>query len=440
MDQLVGHPYGSGLSLCVAGCAPDTGNLGVSALLLSILHACASYAPDARITVLDNGRGGGREDSVSIGGRRIRFTRCGANMSRRYHRSDNLVNMRLSAALGGLGNPTVRAIREADAVLDVSGGDSFTDLYGARRFKSMTIPKALAIKLGTPLIFVPQTYGPFEHEHTRAVAQRLVKAAKMAWARDTRNFNTLQELVGDDFDPARHRSGVDVAFALPKESPSNLPSWLCQLLHGPRERPLIGLNVSGLIYNNVLNASRQFGFTADYHDLIHGFLDRLVCQTKASILLIPHVTDRHGSVEADTPACRAVAERFASTQRVYSVEDLTTATELKWLIANMDYFCGTRMHSTIAGLSSAVPTSAIAYSKKTLGVFESCGQGAHVADPRHHDTKRCIDMLWAGWKGRAEMGDSLRKHIPEVLERANTQNREIFQMIHLGRSSTPAGP
>lgn len=45
----------------------------------------------------------------------------------------------------------------------------------------------------------------------------------MAWARDERSFDVLKDLLGDAFDPLRHRSGVDVAFGLPADSRRRMP-------------------------------------------------------------------------------------------------------------------------------------------------------------------------------------------------------------------------
>jgi len=95
----------------------------------------------------------------------------------------------------------------ADAVLDISGGDSFTDLYGEKRFWDVARPKLVALALGGPLILLPQTYGPFRDERLRQIASRIVDRAKMAWARDEHSFRSLRELAGNHFDPARQLCG-----------------------------------------------------------------------------------------------------------------------------------------------------------------------------------------------------------------------------------------
>ena len=52
-------------------------------------------------------------------------------------------------------------ITECDIVIDLTQGDSFTDIYGLNRFISYTLDKYNVEKLGVPLILGPQTYGPY---------------------------------------------------------------------------------------------------------------------------------------------------------------------------------------------------------------------------------------------------------------------------------------
>ncbi len=60
-----------------------------------------------------------------------------------------------------------RAIRSSVAVLDVSAGDSFADLYGSKRFDYICLFKEMAIQMKKPLILLPQTYGPFVSKISR---------------------------------------------------------------------------------------------------------------------------------------------------------------------------------------------------------------------------------------------------------------------------------
>ena len=95
--------------------------------------------------------------------------------------------------------------------------------------------------------------------------------------------------------------------------------------------------------------------------------------------------------------------------------------EVKWLIAQTDWFCGTRMHATIAAISSRVPTATVSYSDKAQGVFESCAQGEQVIDPRKLDTPEIVERLKSSFKFRADAEASLAEHLPSVKAKAAEQ-------------------
>ncbi len=410
------------------GAAPDTANLGVSALSLATLTGVLARVPSAKVTVLDFGRGL-RTDKVKCKGQEHQFFRYGSVNTRRIYRRESIYNMALSSYFGGLGHPVLRLFRESDAVLDVTGGDSFTDLYGDKFFNSITLRKQVLLKERASLILLPQTYGPFESPGNRRIAQDIVRRSTMAWARDERSFEVLRELLGDAFDPVRHRSGVDVAFGLPAVKPAEgalgaVAAWLAD-----KTTPLAGLNVSGLLMNRPETAARQYGLQADYGQAVLSLVRRLLKDSGARLLLIPHVVEPPGHYESDIEACNRVAHAVADVAggRVAVLPALHDPCEVKWVISQLDWFCGTRMHSTIAALSTGVPAAAIAYSPKTLGVFETCGQGAHVADPRQLDTNDVVEQLWHSWTARDEARQSLHAALPAVLRRPEEQMDAIVR-------------
>lgn len=413
-------------SICLVGMAPDTGNLGVSALCGSVLHGISTRVGNADLAVWDH-RSGTGPLSWRIGERDIQAVRYGAYHTKRLYRPECLWNIQTCARLGGLWNAAARKVLASNAILDISGGDSFTDMYGPWRFRAVTQPKLIAIEQGKPLILLPQTYGPFQEAPNREIARKIVCAAAMAWARDGRSFEVLKDLLGDAFDPARHRVGVDVAFGLPATRPSseNIAGALDWLERG--QTPLAGLNVSGLLLNRPREAAEQYGLKADYCQVLLTFVRRLMKESDARVLLVPHVVSPPGHHESDIEACETIAAELgnAYSDRVAVAPVVHDPCEVKWIIARCDWFCGTRMHSTIAALSSGVPTAAISYSPKTLGVFETCAQGEHVVDPQQQGTGEAVDHLWRSWLGRESARGSLGFALPKVLRQAESQLDEI---------------
>ncbi len=422
------------LKLCVFGAGPETGNLGVDALRLSLLAGIARRVESPQVTVFDFSSGT-RAGHARVAGRDLTYSLCGAVNTRRIYRRESLWQIRTAGRLGGLGNEAIRAIREADAVLDITGGDSFTDLYGRRRFRLVTLQKIIALEQRCPVILLPQTIGPFEGVTRWTLARRILRSVDSVWARGQASFRTLQQLLGEDFDENRHHCGVDLAFGLETREPEHpLPGPAAAWLSGNAIEPLVGFNVSGLISNHAAEARRRYGLRADYRRAVIRFMERVLRETDANILLVPHVFSRPGHKEHDPDACDAVATavKRLHDHRVTVVPEGYDAGETKWIISRTDWFCGSRLHSTIAALSAGVPTATAAYSVKARGVFETCEQDRHVADLRELDTDDVVDRLWRSFSSRQETRRQLEDELPRVLARVESQMDEI-----VSRCATP---
>lgn len=409
------------MRVCLLGAPDDTDNLGVTALSHAVVVGLATRLPGLDLTVFDNGFGV-RDEQGPHPESGLRYHRVGLRVSRRVYRPESLTRIRASARLGGLGNPAACAIGSADAVLDVSGGDSFADLYSRLRYRLTTEPKQLVLSRGRPLVLLPQTYGPFSSTGTQAAATRILRGATMAWARDEDSYGQLRVMLGHAFDPARHRQGVDVAFRLPPTpAVARLDGRLLGWLGQERAAPVIGLNVSGLLANDAAGAATRFGLRLSYPVMVRTLVRRLLDESDANMVLVPHVLGSNG--ESDEDAAMAVLGSLppAERGRVALAPALATPGEAKWLIGRMDWFCGTRMHATIAALSSGVPASAVAYSDKTRGVFATCGLAEDVADARRLNGREAVAQLLGSWRRRDEARTTLAAHLPAVLRCADEQ-------------------
>ena len=405
--------------------APDTGNQGVSALCYSAVAGLARRGHD-EICVADHGRG--RRDGTLAG---APVGLIGLTHTRRYWRGDSLTTVRALAKRGGRFNPAARAILSSDAVLDVSGGDSFTDLYGPHRFAAMVMTKQLALDNGLPLILLPQTLGPFQNASSLRVATNILTRARAVWVRDQASYDFLRDVLGQNFDPARHRLGIDMAVALPQAQPM-LPEAILRLLSANRDFPLAGLNVSGLLTHDPDAARAQFRL-ADRHDrqTEATALAALQADPKMQLLLVPHVNRAPGHPESDLDACQRLRAGLPTelAARVHVLDTALNAMELKWVLARLDWFAGARMHATIGAFSSGTPTLGLGYSDKTAGVFAQCGIGSHVADLRKLDAEKLGAMVARSIARRDRTRVDLAAALPELLNRAEAQMDAIAAQI-----------
>lgn len=409
--------------ITIVNAAPDTGNQGVTALCLSAVSGLAARKAGA-VAVADHGRGLRRGD-LGFG----EVDLVGLTNHRRYWRSDNLSSVRLFARLGGGPNPAARLMAQSRAVLDVSGGDSFTDLYGPRRFRAMSLTKQMAIEAGVPLILLPQTLGPWREPANKRLAANILRGARAVWVRDTQSLEMLADLLGSDFDPTIHRQGIDMAVSLPARTPSApLPSTIENWLAPGRGAPVAGLNVSGLLALDPDVAQATFGL-ADRHDRQIAAIARAVMMAvpELRLILVPHVHRPVGEAESDLAAAQVLARDLAVEfpDRVAVLDQPLGAMELKWVLSRLDWFAGARMHATIGAFSSGVPTLGLGYSDKQAGVFAACGIGADAVDLRRHETHILAAMAAMSVLSRDEIRADLAGLLPALHARAEAQMDEI---------------
>jgi colanic acid/amylovoran biosynthesis protein len=416
--------------------APGTGNQGVSALCLSAVDGLARRGATG-IAIHDHGRGH-RRQTWTLSGRQVDVNLIGLSHIRRPWRGDCLRTVRTMAWLGGAGNPAARVIANSRVILDVSGGDSFTDLYGEKRFRAMVLSKQLALDNGLPLVLLPQTLGPFRDPGRRAEAAAILRAAHGVWLRDAQSHALLQDMLGDDFDASRHHLGVDMAVLLPRAQPASvLPSTIAAWLAPGRGFPVAGLNVSGLLCHDPDAARAQFGLAARHTDQTEAAARAaLESDPEMRLLLVSHVQRPDGDPESDGTAAEALRARLARDygERVQVLPETLSAMELKGVISRLDWFAGARMHATIAGFSSGVPTLGLGYSDKAAGVFEQCGIGAHVADLRRLDADAVGAAVRASLDMRSRTQAALAVSLPGVLARAEAQMDGIAASIGLAHA------
>jgi colanic acid/amylovoran biosynthesis protein WcaK/AmsJ len=398
--------------ICVFGASLDVSNRGVLALGASVAQLFDQVSPGAAIVFHYGNRTGGTR-TLSSGDRHLDITIRNCRMSPRSRPSEHILVILALALLYRLGlrvlgrrNAWLRSLLTADLVGEICGGDSFSDIYGFRRFVSGCLPLASAAILGRPYVMLPQTYGPFRHAASRVIARWLLRRARALWTRDRHCEAIVYELCGRTpaFCP-------DVAFTMEATEPETLPISPSGLALGAHET-VIGVNVSGLLYMGGYTGRNMFGLRSEYRQTIDGLIAQLLASTSAKVLLVPH---EYGA-EKEVEACEAILDAFQHRfpDRIFMLAAPLNERELKWVIGRTQFFIGSRMHACIAALSQHVPAVGLAYSAKFLGVFQSAGVGDGVIDLRTVETNDAVAKTLATFEERTEFAKCLREQMPVI--------------------------
>jgi colanic acid/amylovoran biosynthesis protein len=411
------------LTVGLLGASFGTKNLGVAALTCGTVASVFHSFPNARLFLVDYGIEPATYEIMHPGGVatvelvNIRF-------SKRFYLRNNIAYLLFISFLLHLlpsckwrawiqrHNHVLKAIHEADVIGSIAGGDSFSDIYGLRRLIYVALPQVLVQILGKPLVLLPQTLGPFKGTFARAVARSIIKRSKMVYTRDPDGVEAIRGLTG--LDTERLAFAFDMGFALePHIKTERIPDWIARY---DRSIPLVGLNVSGLLYNGGYTRCNTFGIRVDYRRLIHDLIDLLVRKNGIHVMLVPHVFGTREDSESDVIACRKVYYNIGDRLReaLHLVEEEYDQHEIKALIGRCDFFIGSRMHACIAAISQCVPTVGLAYSRKFHGVFQSVGMEELVIDIRELDGNSIIAAVDRDYQLRSELREKLEAKIPAV--------------------------
>lgn len=256
-----------------------------------------------------------------------------------------------------LKNPTLLwktdAFENLDFVIDLCGGDGYTDNYGLIRLLAESMPVFGCRIKNVPCIFGPQTIGPFNTIIGKSIAKLTLGKLKETFVRDISSYKCCSELKIK----SETYQVIDVAFALPFEKKSYNDGYI----H-------IGINVSGLLYNGGYNHDNYFNLGFSYKEFIDQLIPTLLSDEKIKVHLVPHVIEDSEGVDDDYSVCRLIHENYPQCELPNKFK---TASEAKSYISAMDLFSGARMHSTIGAISSGVPVIPVAYSRKFNGLYDT---------------------------------------------------------------------
>lgn len=290
-----------------------------------------------------------------------------------------------------------QALGECDVVLDIGGGDSFTDIYGAKRFGYLWASKFTAKLLRKPLVLSPQTIGPFEKAWSRLLAGYIAGRAEKVFARDPKSFAALEEIAPD----AKAQLATDVAFAMAFD----------RVDHG--EGIHFGINVSGLLFNGGYSGANEFGMEIDYPAFTRKLITALLQRGDVKVHLVPHVLSDAMPQDDDRTVIATLAKEFS---RAHAAPDFADPIEAKSYIAGLDILVGGRMHACIAAHSSGVPVIPVAYSRKFAGLFEGILDYPHIIPVTGMTTDDALAFVLDRFETRGELAAACAASRPRVAE------------------------
>jgi colanic acid/amylovoran biosynthesis protein len=360
------------------------GNRGAEAMLVTTIGKIRDYQPGTRIIIFSYFP---RKDRQLVNDPEIDVLGCRPQDLVLWHFPFALLCwllglLRLRVPDRLLTRP-VRALRQCDALVDISG-ISFAD--GREKYLPFNVLVLWpALLLGIPVIKLSQAIGPCRHPLTRLSARLFLTRCHKIYARGKTTAAHLRDL---GLSPDQWEQAADVAFSyhprfsLSQENGERIEALVSELTaqHTDGQR-IIGLAPSSLVYSK----SGQ-----DYVDVFLRLMRSL--DADCHFLILPNAT-RQGSDKPnnnDLVVINAIKNRVQTElpsefgTRVHVVDyDINTAGS-RQLIALCDILVTSRFHAMVSSLSLGIPPLVIGWSHKyaeVLDDFDLARFAVDFADP-----------------------------------------------------------
>jgi polysaccharide pyruvyl transferase WcaK-like protein len=265
----------------------------------------------------------------------------------------------------------------------------------------------LGIVSGRPVVVWSAGIGSFNNRLTRFLARFVLNRVDMILAREEVTKDYLKAL---GINKPKMYVTADHAFSMEPVPSNRVAEILANEGISRNENPLIGISASQLIHRYAFpGVNSRDGKYHKYVEVMARTTDFLVDKLNAKVMLVPHVIT---PVEDDRIISRNIYERVGSKDNVMLVKGDYRADELKGLIGMCDMFIGCRMHATIASTSMGVPTIAVVYGQKSLGIIgDMMGQEKYIVEIGNYEPEGLLDELKAridsAWGNR----ESIKKEL-----------------------------
>ena len=248
----------------------------------------------------------------------------------------------------------IREYADFDLVIAAGGGYLLTRTNGGIfPLLVTTYDFYIANFFNKPYILYNQSIGPFYKKWQFNLLKPSLRKAKKLILREDISFKRLSE-----YNLSNIILSSDIAFNLTSQGNDILNRY-----------SFSEVNVNfGLTVRNWLTEDKQQIYESELAKFIETILSE---DDKAFFYFIPQVIYSEMG-DDDLVTSRKIfnmlSEKYKS--RVVIIDLDPSAEKLKYIVSQMNYFIGTRMHSNIFALSSLVKTIAIAYEPKTTGIMK----------------------------------------------------------------------
>ena len=184
---------------------------------------------------------------------------------------------------------------------------------------------------------------------------------------------------------------------------------------------IIGITVRNWNFPNVKDKNKA---KENYLKAVADSMDFIIEKYNSVFVFVPQVIVEFGD---DTETAKEIKKIMKNSNKFVIRNDDYSPYEIKAMASNCDYFIGTRMHSNIFATSMKIPTTAIAYEKKTNGIMETVNMSDYVVEIDTITKEELINTIEKMINNRKEIIKILNKRILEIREEIEEKTIKVLK-------------
>ena len=248
----------------------------------------------------------------------------------------------------------LKALSESDIIIVCGGG-----FLGGKKYDSLMHVYQMYVNtlFNKPVFVMGNSIEPMNNGIVKKYTEKVLKKMDYFFAREEITYEYIKTILPKE----RYCLIPDMAFMLRDEEKN------FDFINNIRKESniIFGITVRNWNFPRLDNREKAMD---NYISSISKAMEYLINNYNSSFIFIPQVTVKSGD---DTIVAQKIKDRLpAKIKEKFTIRtDDWSPIEIKSVIGNLDYFIGTRMHSNIFATSMKIPTTAIAYEKKTNGIM-----------------------------------------------------------------------
>lgn len=297
----------------------------------------------------------------------------------------------------------IREIVDCDKVVGVGGGY----IIGKKGLASMVslfltlFEFWFCLQLKKPVTLYAQSIGPFVSPLQRWLTKRILNCMEQITVREDISRQLVLDL---GINQPVLRRGYDAAFFFRTHESRRIRNMLMK--RGIFfTKPVVGITVRRCFASPDEQIRYEQAFACCAHTM--------AVEYGMKVVFIPHVTATEQN-DDDRLIQERIRHHMKPHRDIVFLNEVYTCYETKAIYENCDLLIGTRMHSVIFALTAEVPSLAIAYEPKTLGVMKQLGLEKWMMMVEEVDQQTLPRLAARLIKHRSEYKHELKKIFPLV--------------------------